>query len=183
MEYLFNCSYCKKANGNYFSTNNLTEYKKHCKTPKHLKCVECNETGLNICKICNKSFNDEEYKRHMEINKDYLEMNDFLRERRLKNYTCGNYIIYHDFCPKGRRFKSMDDFFEWEEKREEAIEELNKRKQNNEDGVKKRLEFHLKKLKEMEYHKEQVTILRKRLDRYAEKREIRELKRLKNKTQ
>ena len=61
------------------------------------------------------------------------------------------------------------------------LEELNERKQNNEDGVKKRLEFHLKKLEEMEYHKEQVAILRKRLDRYAEKRQIRELKQLKNK--
>jgi len=181
MKYLFNCSYCKKSNGNYFSTNNLTEFKKHQQTKKHLKCVEANETGTNLCQLCNKSFNDEEFKRHNEINKDYLELTPMLRERRLKNYTCGNYIVYHDYCPRGRRFKSMDDFYEWEEKREEAKEILNIRKQNNEEGVKKRLEYHLYQLKQMEHHKEQVAILRKTLDKYAEKREKRELKELKNK--
>tara|TARA_R100000773_G_scaffold43076_1_gene41061 strand:- start:262 stop:780 length:519 start_codon:yes stop_codon:yes gene_type:complete len=168
---LFNCSYCKNGKGNFYSTNKKLDFQKHLKTAKHLKCVECNETGKNICKICNKSFNDEEYKRHMEINKDYLEMNGFLRERRLKNYTCGNYIVYHDYCPKGRRFKNMDDFYEWEQKREEAKEEQSYRKLNNEKGVRQRLKYHLKKVEE----------LKLRLDRYELKRTQKELKELKNK--
>ena len=171
---LFNCAYCKNGKGKFYSTSNKKDFKKHVGSKKHKDLVELNRTtGTNLCPYTNDNFRDEEFKRHMEINADYDRLaKQGLAKRLLPNYTSGNYTFFHELCPKGRRFIGYDQFLEWKDKRLEAIEEQKERySQNNEQGVKKRLEYHLKKVKE----------LRERLDRYAEKREKRELKELKKK--
>jgi len=76
MKKTYFCNYCFKTDyeGNkcFFSCEQKQDYIRHLKRKSHLKREKENETGNNLCVYCNKTFNDDEYKNHLEVNKEFF---------------------------------------------------------------------------------------------------------------